>query len=204
MALISSVGRFLNAANSKADQLTAGAKAALCLPSLLTTLPSVLKGTINSVLSGIGKTLENVGATVSDIVINTVNGAVQQITGAIVGTISAVTDVLAQIGSAIEAVKGFKEGIEDRVQDIKDFTSEKQNCDFAAAELLNCIVSQTLSSITPTIAVDISKGLKPIADVANDVSREIAAPGGAIRAAVNKTAGEIDRAARVVERSNIF
>jgi flagellin-like hook-associated protein FlgL len=204
MPLISSVGRFLNAANNKADQLTAGAKAVLCLPSLLTNIPGAIKATIGSVLSGLGTTLENIGSTISDIVLNTVNGAVSTITGSIVNTIDLATSTLAQLGSVIEQVQEFKDGILDRVNDVKEFTSDKQNCDFAAAELLNCIVSQTLASVTPTIAVDVAKGLKPVADVANDVSRAISSPGGAISRTVNKAANEIDRATRVIEKSNIF
>lgn len=204
MPLISSVGRFINAANNKADQLTAGAKAVLCLPSLLTNIPGVFKKTVGNILSGLDTTLEVVGSTVSDIVINTVNGAVSTITGSIVGVIDTATSTLAQLGSAIEQLKEFKDGIKERVDDVGKFVSKKQNCDFAAAELLNCIISQTISSVTPTIAVDVAKGLKPVADVANEISSAISKPGGAINESVNKAANEIDRAGRVIERSNIF
>lgn len=204
MPLISSVGRFINAANTKADQLTAGVKFALCLPSILTNIPNLLKNTIGNVISGLGTTLENTVSAISDIVLNAVNGAISTITGSITNTINAATSTLAQLGSVIEQVKGFKDGILERVNDIGDFVSEKQNCDFAAAELLNCIVSQTISSVTPKIAIDVAKGLKPITDVANNISDAISKPGGAINEAVNKTATEIDRATRVIEKSNIF
>lgn len=201
MPLISSVGRFLTAANNKADQLTAGAKIALCLPSFLTSLP---KSLIGGVISNISATLENLVSSASNIVLDTINKSIQQITGSITGTINSVTRVLGQVGSAIEEGKEFVNGLKERAKDIKEFTSNKQNCDFAAAQLMNCIVSQAIGSVTPKIAIDISKGLTPITNVANDVSQAIAAPGGAVTRAVNKTAGQIDRATRVIQKSNLF
>jgi phage-related protein len=200
MPLISSVGRFINAANTRADQLTAGAKFALCLPSILTNIPN----TIGNVISGLGATLGNTVSAISNIVLNTVNGAISKITGSIINTINVATSTLAQLGSAIEQVKEFKDGILERVNDVGDFVSKKQNCDFAAAELLNCIVSEVLSSVTPTIAIDVARGLKPVTEVVNNITGAISKPGGAISGAVNNTATEIERATRVIERSNIF
>jgi phage-related protein len=204
MALKRSVGRLISAANQKADLLTAGAKAVLCIPSMLSGLPDLGKGIVSSILSNIGKTLENFASTVSGIVTNTINGAVSQITGSIVGVINTVTQTLGQIGSAIEAGKEFAQGLKDRVNDIKDFTSEKENCNFAAATLLNCIAAQAIGSVSAKASIDLAKGLKPIADFANDVSKSIAAPGGAITRTVDKAASQIDRATRIVEKSNIF
>ena len=204
MALINSVGRFITAANNKADQLTAGAKVALCLPSFLSNIPGTTKLLIGNVIATISRTLEGIVESVSDIVYNTINGAIQQITGSIVGTIDAATNALNQLESTIEQGKSFYKGIKEKVTDVGKFTSEKQNCDFAAATLLNCITSQALASVTPKIAIDVSKGLRPITEAVNDVSKSISEPGGAINRTVNKAAREIDRATRVVERTNLF
>lgn len=204
MSLISSVGRFFSAANQKADQLTAGAKAALCLPSIITGLPNLGKGIVGGVLSNIGKTLENFSSTISNIVTNTINGAVSQITGSIVGVVNTVTRTLGQVGGVVNESKDFAKGLGDRVKDVKDFASEKENCDFAAAQLLNCITAQAVGAVSTKGAIDLAKGLKPVADFANDVSDSIAAPGGAIDNAVQKTASQIDRATRVVQKANIF
>jgi hypothetical protein len=204
MPLKRSVGKFLAAANQKADQLTAGAKALLCLPSIISGLPDLGRSIIGGAVATIGKTLEKFASTVSDIVTNTIDGAVSQITGTIIGVINTVTSTLGQIGSAIEDVKAFGQGIKDRVNDVKDFTAEKENCDFAAASLLNCITAQALGSISTKGAIEIAKGLKPIGDFANDVSNAIAAPGGAIASSVKKVSSQIDRATRLVEKSNLF
>lgn len=204
MSLISSVGRFFSAANQKADQLTAGAKAVLCLPSIITGLPNLGKGIVGSALANIGKTLENFSMTVSDIVTNTINGAVNQIVGSTVGVINTAVRAVGQVGGVIETSKEFVNGLGGRVKDVKDFTSEKENCDFAAAQLLNCITAQAVGAVSNKGAIDLAKGLKPVADFANDVSDSISAPGGAIERSVQKTSSQIDRATRVVQKSNII
>lgn len=204
MALVNKVGRFFSAANNKADQLTAGIKGALCLPSIIAGLPDLGKGLIGSVVSNIGRTLENVAGTVSGIVTNTINGAVSQITGTIANAIGTGTDALRSARQTSEQIDDFGKGIKERVKDIGDFTSEKQNCDFAAATLLNCITAKAVGSVSTKGAVDLSKGIRPVADFANDVSEDIAKPGGTVERYVQKTGLEIDRATRVVDKSNIF
>tara|TARA_R110000764_G_scaffold142528_2_gene230547 strand:+ start:3853 stop:4467 length:615 start_codon:yes stop_codon:yes gene_type:complete len=204
MAIKRSVGRFLTAANNKADQLTAGAKAALCIPAILSGLPDTGKKVIGGIKSKIGQTLENFASTVTGIVTNTITGAVSQITGSITGVIDTVTGVLGQIGSAVKQVEEFKQGIKDRVTDVKEFTAQKENCDFAAASLLNCIAAQAVGSVSSKGAVDLAKGIKPVADFANEVSDKISSPGGAISRTVDKAASQVDRATRLIEKSNII
>jgi|TARA_R110000824_G_scaffold340240_1_gene526745 hypothetical protein len=204
MPIKKSVNRFFSVANQKADQLTAGAKAVLCIPSIIAGLPDLGKGIIGGVIANIGKTLENFASTISNIVTNTINGAVSQITGSIVGVIDIITGTLGQIGSAIEAGKEFAQGIKDRAKDVIDFTSEKENCNFAAASLLNCITAQAIGSVSLRSAVDLSKGLKPVADFANDVSNKISGPTGAITRTVDKAAGQVNRATKLIQKSNLF
>jgi len=204
MPIKKSVNRFFSVANQKADQLTAGAKAVLCIPSIIAGLPDLGKGIIGGVIAKIGKTLENYASTISNIVTNTINGAVSQITGSIVGVIDIITGTLGQIGSAIEAGKEFAQGIKDRAKDVIDFTSEKENCNFAAASLLNCITAQAIGSVSLRSAVDLSKGLKPVADFANDVSNKISGPTGAITRTVDKAAGQVNRATKLIQKSNLF
>lgn len=204
MPIKKSVGRFFSAANQKADQLTAGAKAVLCIPSIIAGLPDLGKGLIGSVISNIGSTLENFASTISNIVTNTIQGAVSQITGSVVGVIDKITGTIGQIGGAIEAGKEFAQGLKDRAKDIKDFTSEKENCNFAAASLLNCITAQAIGSVSSKGAIDLAKGLKPVADFANDVSNSISGPTGAITRTVDKAAGQVNRATKLIQKSNLF
>ena len=189
MPLMSSVGRFVNAANQKADQLTAGVKAALCLPSIIAGLPQLGKGLIGAV---------------SGIVTNTINGAVNTITGSIAGVVDSAQKAVDNVVGSINALKDFKKGLGDRAKDIGEFTANKENCDFAAATMLNCITAQAVGSVSDRAAIDIAKGLKPVSDFANDVADKISAPGGAIDNVVKKQAAQIDRATKVVQKADIF
>jgi phage-related protein len=204
MPIKKSVNRFFSVANQKADQLTAGAKAVLCIPSIIAGLPDLGKGIIGGVIANIGKTLENFASTISNIVTNTIKGAVSQITGSIVGVFDIITSTLGQIGSVIEAGKEFAQGIKDRATDVIDFTSEKENCNFAAASLLNCITAEVIGSVSLRSAVDLSKELKPVADFANDISNKISGPTGAISRTVDKAAGQVNRATKLIQKSNLF
>ena len=204
MPLMSSVGRFVNAANQKADQLTSGAKALLCLPSMIAGLPDLGKGLIGATLSNLTSTLTNTVTTISGIVTNTINGTVNTITGSVDGVVTSVQKAIDNVAGAIDKIKGFKEGLVNRVKDVGEFTSEKENCDFAAATMLNCITAQAVGSVSDRAAVDIAKGLKPVSDFANDVADEISAPGGAIDRIVKKQAEQVDRATKVVQKADIF
>ena len=90
------------------------------------------------------------------------------------------------------------------MKDVKNFTSNKENCNFAAATLLNCITSQALSNVTTKGAVNISKGLESVDSASNKIAREIASPAGAINRTINKAAYNVSRAERTISTSNIF
>jgi len=201
---MSSVGRFVNAANMKADQLTAGIKGVLCLPSIVAGLADLGKGIIGATISNFTKVLENAVSTVSGIVTNTINGAINTITGSIAGVVDSIQRAIDEVTGAIQTLKDFADGINNRAKDVKEFVSDKENCNFAAASLLNCITAQAVASVSDREAVNVAKGLKPISDFAEEVADKISAPGGAIDRSVQKVAGEIDRATRVVQKQDIF
>lgn len=204
MPLMSSVGRFVNAANNKADQLTAGIKGVLCLPSIIAGLPDLGKGIIGATISNIGRVLENSVSTILNTVTNTINGAVNTITGSIAGVVDSAQRAIDNVVGSIDKLKNFTLGLNNKVKDIKDFVSDKENCNFAAASLLNCITAQAVGSVSDREAVNIAKGLKPVSDFANDIAEKISAPGGAIDRAVQKQSEQIDRATRVVQKQDIF
>ena len=204
MPLMSSVGRFVNAANLKADQLTAGVKAALCLPSIIGGLPDLGKGLIGATISNLTSILENTVSTITNTVTNTINGAVNSITGAIDGVVSSVQNAIDNVVGAIGQIKGFKDDLTKKVKDIGDFTLDKENCNFAAATMLNCITAQAVESVSDRAAIDIAKGLKPVSDFANDVADKVSAPGGALDKIVKKQAAQVDRATKIVQKADIF
>jgi prophage DNA circulation protein len=204
MRLISSVKGFLNSANARADQLTAIAKGALCLPSILSNLPDLGKSVMGNILASANSILSDATAAISGIVTDTIDNAIAKITGSIAGVLNTITGLVAEVAGAIESIKSFAEGLSSKVSDIKDFTASKENCNFAAASLLNCIASQALANVSAKAAVDVSKGLVPIDEFANSISESILSPAGAINNTINKTANEIDRATRMVSKADLF
>ena len=204
MPLMSSVGRFVNAANQKADQLTAGVKAALCLPSIIGGLPDLGKGLIGSAISNLTSVLENTVSTITNTVTNTINGAVNSITGAVDGVVTSVQNAIDETLGSYRSLKELKEEGAKKLKDIGDFTLDKENCNFAAATMLNCITAQAVGSVSDRAAIDIAKGLKPISDFANDVADKVSAPGGALDKIVKKQAAQVDRATKIVQKADIF
>ena len=204
MRLISSVKGFLNAANNRADQLTAIAKGALCLPSLISNLPDLGKSLIGNVIASTNSILSDATSAISSIITSTIDNAINKITGSIAGTLNSITGFIAEVVGTIEEVKNFANGLKDKVSDIKDFTSSKENCNFAAASLLNCITSQALANVSAKAAVEVRKGLVPIDSIVDDISDIIAKPGGVINNSINKTAFDINRASRMISKSDLF
>lgn len=204
MPLISSVRGFINAANTRADQLTAIAKGALCLPSIVANLPDLGKSVIGGVLSSASNILATITSTIGDLVTDTVENAINKITGSITSTVNSVVGLISQVAGTIEEVKGFAKNLSSKVSDIKDFTASKENCNFAAASLLNCITSQALANVSAKAAVDVSKGLAPIDSLVNDISDKISSPAGVINNTINKAAYDVDRATRMISKADLF
>tara|TARA_S200002703_G_scaffold34343_1_gene29744 strand:- start:14091 stop:14714 length:624 start_codon:yes stop_codon:yes gene_type:complete len=199
-----SVGRFLSVANARADQLTSLAKGALCLPAIISGLPDFGKKAVGNVIASVSVVLNEASALVSNLVIGTIFDAVNRITGSITTTINSAVGAVASITGVIKQVEAYKQEIKNKVQDVKDFTLNKENCNFAAATLLNCITSQALSNVTTNGAVNISKGLESVDSASNKIAREIASPAGAINRTINKAAYNVSRAERTISTSNIF
>lgn len=204
MPLISSVGRFVNAANQKADQLTSGLKVALCLPSIIAGLPQLGKGLVGATISNVSSILENVASTVLNTITNTINGAVNTITGSIAGVVDSAQKAIDSVVGSYRSLEELKNSVKDKATDVGEFTSDKENCNFAAATMLNCITAQAVASVSDRDAINIAKGLKPVSDFANEVADEISAPGGAIDRTVEKSAAQVDRATKVVQKQDIF
>jgi len=202
--IVSSVGRFFNAANAKADRLTTIAKGALCLPAIITSLPNLGKNLIGNTKANLSVILTGATSIVSDLITNAINTSISQLTGSITGVINTAQGLVASVAGVKLQAEEFVKGLKGKATDIKDFTSKKENCNFAAASLLNCITSQALSNVTTKGAVDISKGLKSVNSFTNEISESITSKDGAIDRTINKAAGEVDRATRTISAANRF
>lgn len=202
--IISSVGRFFNAANEKADQLTSIAKGALCIPSIVAGLPDMGKSLVTNLAANATSILSQATSLVSSLVIGSIGSAVNRITGSVTGLLNTVTGLVASVAGVVKQTKEFAEGLRDRVTDVKDFSADKENCNFAAASLLNCITAEALSNVTAKGAVDIAKGASTIDSFANNISNNITSASGAINRTINKSVQEVNRAERMISKSDLF
>jgi len=202
--IVSSVKGFFNAANEKADKLSSIAKGALCIPSMISGMPDLGKQAVGKIVASASTILDQASSIISNLIIGSIGGAIDNITGSVAGLLNSVTGIIASIQGTVAQAEDFKEGIKDRTRDIKEFTSDKENCNFAAATLLNCITSQALSNVTAKGATEIAKGLESVTGISDKISDTISGPTGAIDRTIRKAAYEVGRAERMVSKANIF
>ena len=202
--IVSSVKGFFGAANEKADKLTSIAKGALCIPSMISGMPDLGKQAVGQIVASASTILNQASSIISSLVVGSIGGAVDKITGSVAGFLNSVTGIIASIQGTAAQAEEFKESIKDRARDIKEFTSSKENCNFAAATLLNCITSQALSNVTAKGATEITQGLESVTGISDKISDTISGPTGAIDRTIRKAAYEVGRAERMVSKANIF
>lgn len=204
MALISKVTNLFSVANNAADKLSTVAKGVLCIPSILSNLPSILGGVASNILSTITGQITNVINGLTSLVTSLVNEALSEITGTVSSILSKVLQLQATILGTIKLAKEFLDGLATRGEDIINFAKNEENCKFAAAELLNCIASSVLGDINKKIARDINKGIVSAQDVIRNSTSKIARPGQVLDGYVNKIGKSVDKATSQISAISIF
>jgi len=202
--IMNTISGVFNAANAGADQLTTAAKGILCLPSILKGGVGSAKSIIGGVLASATQAIDTLSSTVQTLVTGTISNQINKLTGAATSVVDTVVGAIATIGATVELSKNFIKGIKSRTKDVLDFTSSKENCNFAAATLANCITSQALNSVTPKLVVDVAKGIAPVNSIVSDVASSVSSPAGAINNFINKQAAQIDKADKIVKATSIF
>ncbi len=202
--IMNTVSGVFNAVNTGADQLTTAAKGILCLPTILKGGVDSAKSVIGGVLAGATQAITTLSSTIETLVTSTISNQISKLTGAASSVINTITGAIATIASTVELSKNFIKGIKSRTKDVLDFTKSKENCNFAAATLANCITNQALNTVTSKIVVDVSKGLTPINSIISDVAGSVSSPAGAINNFINKQAAQIDKADKIVKAASIF
>jgi len=202
--IMNTISGVFNAANAGADQLTTAAKGILCLPTILKGGVDSAKSIIGGVLSGATQAITTLSSAIETLVTSTISSQISKLTGAASSVINTITGAIATIAATVELSKNFIEGIKSRTKDVLDFTKSKENCNFAAATLANCITNQTLNSLSSKIVVDVAKGLTPISGVVSDVASNVSSPAGAINSFINKQAADINKADKIIKAASIF
>jgi len=211
MSLLNSVNNLTSAVADKISQVSTIAKIAGCLPSILTSLPSIAGGIagniVKSVVGGATSAVKTLLSSSGGFLSGIVNETVTKIKNAVLGLFNTVLNLQAQLVKSIERVKALKKFVEDEFKDIKEFIKNDENCKFAAAELVNCIAGNLLGQLASTFNSKTGGSLGFLDKIGSAVDRvtgAISAPGEALNGWVNNTASQIDRATSRIEATKLF
>jgi hypothetical protein len=113
------------------------------------------------------------------------------------------------IATVVSIIKGIIQFVNDLIKKADEalaWARNAENCKFAAAALLKCIMAQALSEVTAnkSLAIDISKGLKPLSDFSDKLTETLSKPTGILQGYLDKASDEVDRATSLVEATNLF
>ena len=202
--MLSGLTSLASAASNRFNQLTTIAKGILCIPSLITNLPGSLTSVGGGIAAGIASAATAAVQSATALITSAISAQVAKVTGAIDSVANTITGSIATVAGAIDVTNKFIQGIKNQVSDVRAFISDKENCNFAAASLANCIVNQALNSLTPKAIKDISKGLVSLDDAGSKLAESISSPAGAVGDFMNKANSEMQRAAKVVSAVKII
>ena len=205
MSLLNNLSKVSGVAGNKIGKLSTVAKGVLCLPSIIAGLSfDGIKNLAGNIAGSIAEGIAASAAAAADLALAAIQDQVNKITGAINGLISTVTGLVATVAGTIEIAKQFYNDIKAQIQDVKDFVASKENCQFAAATLANCIISESISNLSLKGIKDISLGLGSIDSKVSEIAGKISEPAGAISGFMNKGSTQLNKAARVIEAAKII
>lgn len=179
------VGSFLNNFNSTFDQLTRVAQGLLCIPSVL---GKFLSG--NKSLSGLAGALSGaLGAAVSNVV-----GTIIQNEIAFVGNLVAQA-LRQQYQNANSIINTFAlifntaKNLFSKSQDTLDFIKSSENCSYAGAAMLSCILSSAAN-----LQKKIKNPANKLAEFNNKLTDAVAGKSGIINNYVQSNLRGVDKA----------
>ena len=209
MSLLNNLSKVSGVAGNKIGKLSTIAKGVLCLPSFISGLSidgiKNLAGDIASNIAGsIAEGIAAAAATAADLALGAIQDQVNKITGAINGLISTVTGLVATVAGVIDIAKQFYDDIKAQIQDVKDFIDSKENCQFAAASLANCIISESINNLSLKGIKDISSGLSSIDSKVSEIAGKISEPAGVVKGFMDKGSKQLNKAASVIQASKLI
>ena len=202
--MLSGLTSLASSASNKFNQLTTVAKGVLCIPSIISSIPGSLGAVGGGIVAGIAGAATAAIGSATELITSAISAQVAKVTGAVDSVLNTITGAIAAVAGAIDIAKKFAEDIKQQVSDVGKFISDKENCNFAAASLANCMVNQALNSLTPGAIKDISKGLVKLDDVGSKIADTISSPAGTVGEYMNKANSEMQRAAKVISTVKII
>ena len=205
MSLLNNLSKVSGVAGNKIGKLSTVAKGVLCLPSIIAGLSfDGIKNLAGNIAGSIAEGIAASAAAAADLALAAIQDQVNKITGAINGLISTVTGLVATVAGAIEIAKQFYDDVKAQIQDVKDFIDSKENCQFAAAQLANCIISESINNLSLKGIKDISSGLSSIDSKVSEIAGKISEPAGVVKGFMDKGSKQLNKAASVIQASKLI
>ena len=205
MSLLDSVNNLTSTIADKAKQLSTITKIAACLPSIITSIPATIGAVAGSIVKSAVGTVTNLLSAPGSFLQGIINETVTKITNAVTGLLNTVLNVQAQILASIDQLKRLADFLEKEVEDTAEWIKNTENCNFAAAELVNCIAGRLLSQLSSTFGSKIGGGFDiSLGSFVDKIAGKIEEPGEKLNGWVNNTANQIDKATSIIGATKLF
>lgn len=206
MAAIDALGGLLGAAKSKFAAGLGVVKAIACLPAIITGAVGIFKDVFNSVKNAAMGAIQGAVGAITGMVESIVANAVNQVLGAITSVIDQITQLIGTIAAAINMIKDFFKSLVQDANDALAWAQNAENCRFAAAALLKCIIASVVSDISADLDISTKIGAKldSISNVTDKLTSKITGAGGTIEGFLNKAEEQMNRATATIEAASLM
>jgi formyltetrahydrofolate synthetase len=172
--LTNTASGILTGINSKFDGITSMAKGVLCLPQLFS--PENLKYLTANIGTYLAAYAANVVTSLANFVTDTISRNIQNVAGVITSQLNAINNFIKDIKEAIQLIKTYAENLEQKMKDTWDFLTDTENCNFAAAEIGKCLISDILDELPKSVTKGLSDGTLDLNNKVLDITEKLRAP----------------------------
>ena len=201
MAAIDALGGLLQAAKSKFSTGLGIIKAIACLPAIISGAVGIFADVFNAAKNAAMGAIAGAVGAITGMVESLVQNAVNQVLGAVMSVLDQINQLIGTIAAAIGMIDAFLNNLLQEANDALAFVQNAENCRFAAAALLKCIMAQVITDISSDLDISTKIGAKldSISNVTDKLTSKITGAGGVIEGFLNKAEEQANRATATIE-----
>lgn len=181
-AISTATGGILTGVSTKVGAITSVAKGVMCLPQIFS--PQGLQYLAANVVNLLSTYAASVITGLTNFVADTITRNIQNITGTIGSTLNQINNLLREINESITLIKTYLTSLEDRAKNILDFLLDGSNCNFAAAELAKCMISDILDEVPKSVTKSLADGTSDFNNKVLDVTDSLLGPSRSLNRSV--------------------
>ena len=206
MAAIDALGGLLSAAKSKFSAGLGIVKAIACLPAIITGAVGIFKDVFGAAKNAAMGAIQGAVGAITGMVESIVANAVNQVLGAITSVLDQITALIGTVMAAINMIKDFFRSLVEEANAALAWAQNAENCRFAAAALLKCIMAKVISDISADLDISTKIGAKldSINNVTDKLTSKITGAGGVIEGFLNKAEEQMNRATATIEAASLI